>query len=80
MTKHTEKMGRMPAGAIDFDKVQSNARAGKADIFHGAVSKVRDEDERLGKVEEPKGALQPESQIAENEATKAEKSEKGEKA
>jgi hypothetical protein len=38
MTKHTERAGKTPNGSIDFDKVQAAAKAGKDDIYKGAVS------------------------------------------
>lgn len=43
MPKHTETFGRkVPNGSIDFDKVQAAAKAGKDDIFAGAVTHQRD--------------------------------------
>ncbi len=63
MTKATPAAGSLPNGSIDFDKVQANARAGKSDIYEGAVSHVRgakpaeeaDEPEEVtGKGPEPK--------------------------
>lgn len=37
MSKHTPKAGTMPNASIDFNKVHENARAGRDDIFKGAV-------------------------------------------
>lgn len=41
MTKATAAAGKLPAGSIDFDKVHANARAGKDNIYEGAVSHQR---------------------------------------
>ena len=35
--KNTPKAGPLPNASIDFNKVHDNARAGKADIYAGAV-------------------------------------------
>ena len=35
--KHTAKAGPMPNASVDFNKVHDNARAGKKDIYDGAV-------------------------------------------
>lgn len=52
MTKHTAKAGELPNGSIDFDKVQANAKAGKDDIFSGAVTHQRNEKPLTPKQEE----------------------------
>jgi hypothetical protein len=41
MTKHTEKVGKLPNASIDFSKVHANARAGKDDVFDKALSHQR---------------------------------------
>lgn len=44
MTKHTAKAGTLPNGSIDFNKVHEAAKAGKDDIYAGAVSLERNDD------------------------------------
>lgn len=41
MTKHTEKAGALPNAAIDFEKVQANAKKGDDNIFKGACTLER---------------------------------------
>lgn len=52
MTKHTESAGDIPNGSIDFNKVHDAAKAGKDDIFAGAVTH---------QIEGPKAAAEPDS-------------------
>lgn len=45
MTKATAAAGKLPAGSIDFDKVHAAAKAGKDNIYEGAVSHQRKDPE-----------------------------------
>lgn len=78
MSKHTPKAGPAPNGSINFDKVQENARAGKADIYEGAVKGVRKDIEETTR--EPASSVaareaEERAAAAEAESTKSEKAE-----
>lgn len=74
MSNHTPKAGPLPNGSINFDKVHENARAGKDDIYEGAVRKQRKEVSEGG--HEPassRAAREAEEAKAAAEAAKSDK-------
>lgn len=56
MNKHTPTAGALPNASIDFDKVNAAAKAGKDDIFDGAVSKERNAGEAVPEAAETAAA------------------------